>query len=462
MSTPFKVAIVGGGMTGLIAALTLDRVGIDFFLVEAYPDVNPDVGASIALYPNYQRVLDQLGVLDHVLAESEELRTLTCRDGNGRPVFTHHVAEAIHAQTGYGIATFKRSQLLRILHENLSAEGKAKVHGSQRVTRIEELPGDEEGVRLHFEGGQTRDADIVIGADGSHSIVRSEMWRLAQQTDPKAFIGDQREDMVTEFGAVFGLSHNTGDLRTDYAYQISSQDMTIGLFGGQNGEALWFLFFKVTDENSPGRKSAAEIPTWTKEQGAEICRKYFDVKLSDGTTFGEVYNNAYRITTHACPMHTLRRWTAGRLICLGDSVARANPILAQGGAQGAESVLMLVDRLKAELQNKKKQQHKQTSSESDSDDEVPNYNVKLSNTEVEKLLTGVAEEREPRVRSFIADSQKIMRISAWSGWLFRLVGKYIAPWLPTWVIVAQALGPWKGAYLSSSLPAPSKKPAGSA
>jgi 2-polyprenyl-6-methoxyphenol hydroxylase-like FAD-dependent oxidoreductase len=211
MSTPFKVAIVGGGMTGLVAALTLDRVGIDFFLVEAYPDVNPDVGASIALYPNFQRVLDQLGVLDHVLAESEELCTLSCRDGNGRPMYTHHVAEAIHAQTGYGIATFKRSQLLRILHENLSAEGKAKVHGSQRVTRIEELPGDEEGVRLHFEGGQTRDADVVIGADGTHSIVRSEMWRLAQQTDPKAFIGDQREgEKYCQPRSPFGSPHIMG------------------------------------------------------------------------------------------------------------------------------------------------------------------------------------------------------------------------------------------------------------
>lgn len=193
---PFKVAIVGGGMTGLTAALHLDRIGMDFILLEAYSDITPEVGASLALYPNFQRVLDQLGVLEDVRQESSELCHLICRRLDGKPMFQHTVADAIHDATGgYGIATFTRSQLLRILYRNISDEGKGKIHTNKRVSRIEALPGDE-GVRLHVQDGETYDADVVIGADGMHSIVRSEMWRMAKEVDVRAFRGDQGEGKI--------------------------------------------------------------------------------------------------------------------------------------------------------------------------------------------------------------------------------------------------------------------------
>lgn len=253
--------------------------------------------------------------------------------------------------------------------------------------------------------------------------------------------------MTTEFGCVFGLSTHTGDLQKDCAYQVSSQDMTIGLFGGPNGEALWFVFFKVGDDK-PRRGS--EAPTWTAEEGAEICRKYASATFTDSTTFGDVYANRYRVTTQACPNYYLRRWTFGRLICLGDSVAKTNPVLAQGGAQGAESVLMLVDRLhEASQRHEQKQKQKLAEGSEPLSEEAG----RLPTSEVERILAGVNAERFPRVSSLVDKSQQIIRISTWSGWLFRFVGKYITPLLPTWVIVAQALGPWKGAYVSTSLPA---------
>ncbi|KAH7027267.1 uncharacterized protein B0I36DRAFT_350829 [Microdochium trichocladiopsis] len=460
---PFKVAIVGGGMTGLIAALDLDRLGIDFVLLEAYKEITPEVGASLALYPNFQRTLDQLGVLDDVRAESAELCRLSCRGLDGKIMFRHSVGEQIRAATGgYGIATFTRSQLLRILHRNLSEGGRKKIRTGAKVKRLEPLSGDDEGVRVHLEGGEDAesiDVDVVIGADGIHSVVRSEMWRLAEEADSdlKAFENDHAEDLETEFGCVFGLSRKTGDLEKDTAYQVCAQDMTIGVFGGPNGEACWFIFFKV-----PLAKGRDNIPKWNAfddPKAAEICKQFSHAKLTEKTTFGDVYANCHRITTQACPNHCLRRWNYGRIICLGDAVAKTNPILAQGGAQGAESVLMLVDRLHESLQKKqrttspKAKAQEDTGADSSDDGETPAR--RPSTAEIERILASVSAERQPRVRASVDSSQQIIRISAWSGWLFRFVGKYVAPWLPTWVIVAQALAPWKGAYMSASLPKPS-------
>ncbi|KAG9253102.1 uncharacterized protein F5Z01DRAFT_725890 [Emericellopsis atlantica] len=427
---PFKVAIVGGGMTGLTAALHLHRLSIDFVLLEAYDDITPEVGASLALYPNFQRVLDQLGVLDDVYDESTELCTLAARDIAGKPMYTHHVADGIHAAAdGYGIRTWTRSQLLRVLYRNVSEDGKKKIHTSQRVNRIEQLPGDE-GVRLHMASGEVHHADLVLGADGTHSIMRAEMWRMAEEAGSKRFVADNvRADAATEFACVFGLSHNTGDLRKDHTYQVTGQDMTIGVFGGAKGEACWFIFFKAGEDKTT---SSLDFPRWTPEEGAAVCEKYADAKLSEKTTFGDVYANRYRITTQPCPNHSLRRWHYGRLICLGDAVAKTNPILAQGGAQGAESVVMLVDHLQ----------------------DLIKQNDKVTTVQLEKVLSEVNKKREPRVRESVAKSQQLIRISAWSTWLFRIIGRWVAPLLPTWVIVAQALGPWKGAYQSTTLPAP--------
>lgn len=177
------------------------------------------------------------------------------------------------------------------------------------------------------------------------------------------------------------------------------------------------------------------------------------MKLTDSTTFGDVYANCHRTTTQAYPNHCLRTWNYGRIICLGDAVAKTSPILAKGGAQGAELVIMLADRLHAALQSQKTHVSVNTKQGHDPSGDEEQFS-RPTNAQIEQILAGVCAERQPRVRAFVDNSQQIIRISTWSGWLFRLVGKYVTPWRSTWVIVTQILGPWEGSYLSTSLPRP--------
>jgi 2-polyprenyl-6-methoxyphenol hydroxylase-like FAD-dependent oxidoreductase len=73
MAHPFKVLIVGGSITGLSLALMLQRNGIDFVILEAYPEIAPQVGASIGLLPNGFRILDQLGCYEDILKVAENV-----------------------------------------------------------------------------------------------------------------------------------------------------------------------------------------------------------------------------------------------------------------------------------------------------------------------------------------------------------------------------------------------------
>lgn len=64
--TNFKVIIAGGSVAGLSLASMLEQQGIDFLLLEAYGDIAPDVGASLGLFPNGLRIMDQIGCFEAI------------------------------------------------------------------------------------------------------------------------------------------------------------------------------------------------------------------------------------------------------------------------------------------------------------------------------------------------------------------------------------------------------------
>lgn len=83
-SRSFKVIIAGGSIAGLSLALMLEKNGIDFVVLEGYPDIAPQVGASIGVLANGLRILDQLGCCDKVIEKAEyPVDKVVFRDSSG-------------------------------------------------------------------------------------------------------------------------------------------------------------------------------------------------------------------------------------------------------------------------------------------------------------------------------------------------------------------------------------------
>lgn len=82
----FKVVIAGGSITGLTLANMLQQHNIDFIVLEAYPDIAPQVGASIGLLPHGNRILDQLGLYHKVLELCPPLDSFHFRDHKGKVI----------------------------------------------------------------------------------------------------------------------------------------------------------------------------------------------------------------------------------------------------------------------------------------------------------------------------------------------------------------------------------------
>lgn len=79
-----------------------------------------------------------------------------------------------------------RRDLLRILYRNLKSQD--KIHTEMRVAEIVQAT---DGVLVKTTKGETVAGDILIGADGVHSTIRREMWRLAAKLQPGAFPEDK-------------------------------------------------------------------------------------------------------------------------------------------------------------------------------------------------------------------------------------------------------------------------------
>lgn len=69
--------------------------------------------------------------------------------------------------------------VLKVLYDNLKDKSQVKVN--KKVVEVELL---DQGVQVRTKDGDTFTGDILVGADGIHSTVRNEMWRLSEQLEP--------------------------------------------------------------------------------------------------------------------------------------------------------------------------------------------------------------------------------------------------------------------------------------
>ena len=165
-----KIAIIGGGMGGLTAAIALTRIaGADVTVFEQARKLG-DVGAGVTVAPNGQRVLDRLGVLEKIK------RAGAIPDGHGvyQDALGNLVAEAAWEDSAkqYQNVGMYRPDLVDALAGELAPE---TIRLGHRLTALQHT---DTGVRVEFEHGEHGEFDAVVGADGIHSVVRSSLMQL--------------------------------------------------------------------------------------------------------------------------------------------------------------------------------------------------------------------------------------------------------------------------------------------
>jgi salicylate hydroxylase len=162
-----RIAVIGAGIGGLTLGLALRARGIDAQIYERAGELR-EVGAAIALAANGTRILTRLGLGDELAAVSEVPTELIFRHwSDGRVLARHPVGAGYLERFGGSYWGIHRSDLQRVL---CAAWGEPALHLSRGVEQLDTGP---DGVRLRFADGTETTADVVVGADGVRSTVRS-------------------------------------------------------------------------------------------------------------------------------------------------------------------------------------------------------------------------------------------------------------------------------------------------
>jgi 3-hydroxybenzoate 6-monooxygenase len=169
MTERFPTVIVGGGIGGLTAALALSRTGRRVHVVEK-AEAFGEIGAGLQLAPNAMHVLDELGLLAEIGKEAVFPARLQWMDAlTAKPITAIDLGAAFRRRFGQPYIVTHRGDLLAALLAACRAETLLSLEPSREVVAVEDRG---EAARVRFADGAVYEAEILIGADGLHSLVR--------------------------------------------------------------------------------------------------------------------------------------------------------------------------------------------------------------------------------------------------------------------------------------------------
>ena len=310
-----SIAIVGAGIGGLAAAATLRRAGHDVALFEQ-AQAFARIGAGIQQSPNAGKVLRGLGLETRLRDRAfRPNSSLNRKHDSGEITWERMLGTEVEAKFGAPYFYMHRGDL----HEALAGIVPDEiVHREKKLIAIQQHVDD---IRLEFADGTEALADLAIGADGVHSIVRKTLWG----TEAPRFTG--RVAYRTTFPAALmngatidGSAKWWGPDRHIVMYYVTPQR-----------DEIYF----VTSTPEP----EFQVESWSAKGDLEVLRQAY-----------KEFHPQVRAVLEACPdVHKwalferdpMPQWRKGKITLLGDACHPMTPYMAQGAATAIEDAAVI-------------------------------------------------------------------------------------------------------------------------
>jgi len=306
-----RAMVVGGGIGGIATAVALARAGIDVQVYEQAREL-AEVGAGVSLAPNGLRMLDTLGVGEGIARLGARHVSTQLRLADGRPA--RHEPHQF-AQPGRNVG-IHRADLLALLAERLPS---GTVRTAHRCTGFS---SDGRAATVSFEDGTSATADVVIGADGIHSVLQ----RFVVEPAEPVFSG-----VIAYRGLVPAMA----------GYPAGTMRMWVGeskhflVFPVRAGQLLNYVGFVPSGTSVRESWSASGDPAALAAHFAGWDPMIGDVIAAITGPGGSGFQWGMYDRT------PLPRWSSERLTLLGDAAHPMLPHLGQGVNQALEDAVAL-------------------------------------------------------------------------------------------------------------------------
>ena len=322
-----KIAIIGGGIGGLAAAAFLNQAGLPSTVYEQTRELR-EIGAGLVVAPNMARLLRRLGVLDPLLktAVRLEIGWEFRRWQDGTVLSAEDLATRCERLYGEHTYTAHRADLLDALSRAVPDDA---VRLGKRCEKIEHLGTGSGPKRLTFADGEVVEADVVIGADGIHSLIRAA---LTEAPAPPAYSGSCAFRALVPAGAAPAFA------RSPHHVLWLGPDHHLVHYPVRAGELINLVAF------APAGGYTTE--SWTATATvAEFIKEFegWDPRLIALIEAAGVPGRWALLDRQP-----LRRWSSGPVTLLGDAAHPMFPFYGQGAAQAIEDAASLARYLAEE------------------------------------------------------------------------------------------------------------------
>ena len=315
MWTVDHAVVVGAGIGGLTASLLLSRVAARVTLVERAQRPS-EVGAALALQPNGMAVLDRLGLLPAVKVVSARIDRMDIRSVTGRRLLTAGMPD-LGGGLDHAIAV-RRTELHLVLLEAVAAVASvdtrfgcaavsADPSGAVRITSTAQ----------HGPGSMSLRADVIVGADGVNSAVRStggfESRVSVGSSYVRAIVRGRASPWFEEYWTPLG-SFGQAPLGGDFVY-------------------FWAAAHVGAAADAVARRDLGAF----RQEWRRVLPAAADL-LEQVSSFDELLVNTVRRVD-------CRRWFSGRLVLLGDAAHAMAPNLGQGANSALVDGVVLAEEL---------------------------------------------------------------------------------------------------------------------
>ncbi|ARE81912.1 6-hydroxynicotinate 3-monooxygenase [Roseovarius mucosus] len=308
-----NIAVIGAGIGGLAVARALCLRGADVTLLEQAPEIS-EVGAGLQISPNGFAVLRALGLDVPLVARSMQAQAVSLRDYQRGEVLRLDLAGLQDRNYHF----IHRADLIDVLAEGAREVG-VKVRLMQKVSAVE--GGERPCVRMANDS--RFDADLVIGADGLHSVVRRAL---------------------------------NGTLAPFFTRQVAWRAVVPNLWGRgpeaqvHMGPMRHVVSYPLREGTLLNLVAVQERAAWTEESWSQK-----DDPMALRAAFGDFGPEVQAMLSAVEEVHlwglfrhpVAQVWQRDGLALLGDAAHPTLPFMAQGASMALEDAWVLVDALSA-------------------------------------------------------------------------------------------------------------------